>query len=289
MTARFDPYDLLPEASLNQTLVPTYGGVPAIELLGAPALAVVDDVSEVGRRLGALVATLVDPSSRTGTTDWRRDYLAYWAGVEEICLGGGNAARFGADLGVTTATALADDHGVAGIRVGVPADATHLALLGAARTTPGPAEHRAAAVLDFGHSWVKRGVAHFDPSAAGAVTALELLEPIEVDPRDGDVLRFVDAAIAATVSGTGDTASAVSCAVAAYVTSTGVVADRRSYYAPLHGRTGIHFIHDGTAAASAVDTTARRAAVIVLGTALGVGFVTDRRRRPIRRDAHSVS
>ena len=279
---RFDPNDLLPEASLNQTRVPARGGVPAIELLGSPALAAVDDVHDVGRRLAALIAALRDPSSRSDANEWRREYLGYWAGVDEVWLAGGNAARFGAELGGATEGALADDHGIEGLRIAVPANAAHLALLGAARTTPGAPSVRAAAVLDFGHTWVKRAVAHFDPSAGGAVTGLDLLEPIEVDPHDCDVVAFVDTAIAATLAEAAGV-TVVGCAVAAYVTPDGVVADGRSHYAPLAfaPRPGTHFIHDGTAGAAATDTTARRAAVIALGTALGVGFVTKRWRRPV--------
>jgi hypothetical protein len=69
-------------------------------------------------------------------------------------------------------------------------------------------------------------------------------------------------------------AGSVIAGVACYV-SRGRPLDKRGTYAPLATARlprWLHFEHDGTAAAAAIDSS-ERAAVIMLGTYLGVGFV----------------
>lgn len=291
----FDPADLLPDASLNRTVIPELGPFPAdlrgalgFDLLGAHALADLPATptasEEVGRRLAALVAALVVPCASTDgrglpPSPWRLAYLAHWTDVEEVWLGGGTAARFGSDLAVAATRFLAD-YGTA-VDVRSHDHPALLPLIGAARTVPG--EHREAIVLDMGHSWVKRGAAHYKHD--GALCAIEVLRPVPVDAaRDApdQVVGFVDAVIDMSLDDCPD-ATAVRAAVAAYVSPDGVIDDSRSYYAAIGTRRlqrDLTFVHDGTAAALGIDSD-RRAAVLTLGTAIGVGFDTKDQRRSI--------
>lgn len=292
----FDPADLFPEASLNRTVIPDAAPFPpelrgarGFDLLGAGALSAIPatptGVPEVGRRLAALIAALVardGPRDGRGLepTRWRLAYLSHWSRVEEVWLGGGTAARFGPDIARAATRFLADYDARTVIRShGYPG---WLPLIGAARTMPD--EHRDIIVLDLGHSWVKRGVAHFD--ADRGLCSLDVLRPVPVDVNRTarrEVINFFDAVIDMSCSEY-PAAAGVRAAVAAYVTPHGVLEDPRSYYAalgtlPQHsGRASL--VHDGTAAAAAIESSVR-AAVVTLGTAIGVGFATERWRRRI--------
>lgn len=295
----FQPDDLLPEASLNRTMIPDEAPFPVdlrgargFDLLGAKPLARVparrEGVVEVARRLAALIASLVRedvPNSGRGLqpTPWRIAYLTHWSEVAEVWIGGGVAARFGPELAPTASRSLARYE--LGVEVLSHAHPSMLPLIGAARTMPG--HHRETIVLDLGHSWVKRGVAGFDVS--GALCSIEVLRSVPVDTTrtdGGDVIRFVKTLIEMTLAES-PAASGARAAVAAYVTRSGVIDDPRSYYAAVagsgHDLGGVSLVHDGTAAALGVDPSERRGAVVTLGTALGVGFVSNCKRRSLGR------
>lgn len=296
MTDTFDPAHLLAEASLNRTVIPTDRRFPAdlrgangFDLLGLAAITTAG-VHEVGARVAALLAVLTvdvhdvdDPGRGVEPTPWRLDYLRHWRDVNEVWLGGGTAARFGLDLASAVAVSLAG-YGV-DVTVRMADDPDLMPLVGVARTAAG--DHRELAVVDFGHSYVKRGAASFDGS--GALVELDVSPPIAVDRSAADagaVVAFAQDAIARTIAES--SASAAGCSVAAYVTREGVVSDPRSHYAPLALLAdAASFVHDGTAAARAIDwSAASRRAVLMLGTAVGVGLVTHEWRRPVAHDAH---
>ena len=181
-----------------------------------------------------------------------------------------------------------------------------LALIGAARTRMTPAPR--AVVLDFGYSSVKRGIAHF--SQSGALQHLQVLDGLALAAiglgkarTSHEVLRSVVDVIAATVDEAQDNHGAVdgevAVSLATYLTdrqpfpsselydlltdvdfSTLEAELARATGRPLH----VRYIHDGTAAAAALNTSGRDG-IIVLGTSLGAGFtLPDQPRLAIAAD-----
>lgn len=308
----------MPQATLNRTVLPAVKGVPAelvgrtaYELLGMPALAGVEagatGTAFLGRRVGALLAGLRLGDPRTGLglepSPWRRSYLEYWREVRQVTLGGGTAQRFGADL-AETANRTLRDAGVIDVTVRMSDHAALLPLIGAARSVDGCSD---TPVLDFGHSLVKRGTARYD---TGALTRIELLPAVEVDPsrtQPREVVAFVREVVQATAKSARGAARAVA-SVAAYLSHDDDLQDR-SYYRPLvidarervgdvradaGGANGaLALLHDGSAAARAVsrsdEPSTAPAAVLMLGTALGLGFVPDAGSLvPVSADFHLV-
>jgi hypothetical protein len=253
--ACFDPRRLRPEATLNGTrLADVPGGDPA--LVGRLAAEVVSSqalressIAAYRQGLAQLIGTLrLGPTG--GESEWRAAYLRYWQGVRHIWLGGGIAAAYGAELSMDT--------------VQVAEHAAILPLIGCARTLPAPDSRRA--VLDFGQTSVKRGIAHYE---RGALRELQVMSSVAA-PAEGaeNIVEFVLQTVRAMADGE------VVASVAAYVAG-GKPVDKRGTYAPLANATlprRLRFVHDGTAAAAAIDSS-ERAAVIMLGTYLGVGFV----------------
>ena len=297
--AGFDPRWLQPDASLNRTrLAPLPGANPAwighaaFDLLSRAALLQLrDELSEAaavnvfGCRLGHLIATLhrgAGVDSIQG--DWRRAFRAHWTRVKEVWLGGGLAASLGPKLLDATRSEAAR-LGATVPSIELAAFPSALPLIGAARMTSARTQH--AVVLDFGHTTVKRGVATY---SGKALTELRLL-----DLRDAPARADISAAVAETIAdtmrwavaedgiGVGDV---IVVSLASYLDRRGNPADTHSLYAALQPmqlqhavrqRTGrrsvrVRLTHDGTAAAYGVIPATTPAAVIVLGTALGVGF-----------------
>ena len=276
MTVEFDPGHLCPDASLNRTVV---GGRPAFELLSAAALSGLvgrRGVGEAGRRLASLLATLITGDAASGLgvapTPWRQAYLAHWQTISQVWLAGGTAARFGLALADSAGRHL-DDLGVGGVAVSVADHPAVLPLIGAARSTTGAGSR--AAVFDFGHTLAKRGIAIFE---RGRLAAVELIEAVPLDAlamATDEVIDGVRSIIGVTLAMT-DPVDAVVIGVAAYLRG-GEPDDRRGVYGALrsdHIGRSVIWIHDGTAAGRAVATS-EPTAVVMLGTALGVGFAPD--------------
>jgi len=286
-------------------------------------------VTEFGRRLGHLVATLrlgADDSSqwRTAYADgapWRAAYRRHWRSVERVWLGGGVVAALGNDLlqaaraeagrlGVDAARAERRQLGRDDSTLNAAPHADVLALVGAARTRATPTPR--AIVLDFGYSSVKRGIAHF--SQGGALQRLDVLRGLPLasiglgGQATGDqVMHAVVGVIRAIFQAAQDDDEPfdadVSVSLATYLTerqsfpsselydlltdvdfATLTAELRRVTGAPLH----VRYIHDGTAAAAALDTTGRDG-IIVVGTSLGAGFtMPDQARLPIAGDLEII-
>jgi hypothetical protein len=270
-------------------------------------------VAEFGRRLGHLAATLRlgdDDSSewRTlfeGAAEWRAAYRRHWRSVERVWLGGGVVAALGGEL-LHAARAEARRLGLDAATLSGAPHADVLALMGAARTRATPAPR--AVVLDFGYSSIKRGIAHF--SHGGAMQRLEVLSPIPLvaiglgSQSTGDqVMHAVVDVIRAVFKMAQDEANPlddeVSVSLATYLTDRQpfptselydllTAVDFATLTAELARATGrplhVRYIHDGTAAAAALDTTGRDG-IIVVGTSLGAGFtLPDQPRLPIAAD-----
>jgi hypothetical protein len=161
-----------------------------------------------------------------------------------------------------------------------------LPLIGAARSRS--TARSGTVVLDFGHTSVKRAVATM---ADHRLVRLDLLPSVAVQMSE-QIVPFMLDVVADTLNtarqrfGSADVVVVVS--VASYVIGSRPVAAGASRYLPLSEtdsaalddelvrRTDqpvhICFVHDGTAAARGLIDPGHRAAVIMLGTTLGVGF-----------------
>lgn len=286
-------------------------GRTAFELLSARALADLarqhGDATETvtrrfGERLGWLIATLRrgDAPSRAARSDWDASYWQQWAGISTVYVGGGiGGGALGPGL-VEHASRTLGDVGLAACVVRLAPWPAYLPLIGAARTAP---ESRSATVFDFGQSFVKRAVAHDENSTLAALQLLPRLParwtdvPIGTEPR-AEQIRFLGDSMVATIAETWRAArasddgvsSTIVASLASYMRDGQPLARQGGAYAGLlalsenlevwlaervSGAVGrpltIRLLHDGTAAAYAMAGEPC-AAVITLGTALGVGF-----------------
>lgn len=253
------------------------------------------------RRLGYLLLTLKrgDAVNRAARPEWDDAYWAYWAGIRRVWLGGGiMSGRLGRRVG-SLAQALLTEAGCGACRLIRPRYPAVLPLIGAARS--GPPGHTAAVVLDFGQSFVKRAWAVYEN---GALAALRLLPAVPtgfaalrshpVPDQIPRVAEFMIAVLAQTwravAAESGAPAPVLVVSIAAYVAGNHPVRTQLGAYAQLCDLTpnlggwlaaessaridrsvAVELIHDGTAAAR-VYAGQPHSAVIVLGTALGVGF-----------------
>jgi hypothetical protein len=243
-------------------------------------------VRRYGRRLGHLIATLtVEPGPGSWAHGWRRAFLTHWLSLAQIWLAGGIVAGLGSDL----LTAARDQ----AARLGSPAEikpAPHpaeLALIGAARAWP--VVGRCSAVLDCGHTAVKRGIALADESG---LRRLVLLPPCPTgaladDPSPEALASFVADCVCSTLEAArahGEPDSLVRISLASYVRGGQPISPRGVYgrlpvqrlVAQVQARAGERFElrlgHDGTLAAAGLPSPGPRAGVIVVGTYLGSGF-----------------
>jgi len=254
---------------------------------------------EFGRRLGCLVASLL--LSHGGLTDpltaWEAAYLDHWRGqVRHIILGGGHASgRLGELIALAAQEALAEC-GVAGFTFRAARFPAWLPLIGDGRSLP-PHLHGAAVLVDCGGTLAKRGIAFYDAqermvelrrlpevdiarvAASGAPTELAqamlaaIVETIHAVPVGMPLAPCVTISVAAYVKG----GQPLKINRDAYTSLYLVAPDMRDWFARnIQEACGqavqVEFVHDGDAAACALAGEGQ-AAVIMLGSALGIGFV----------------
>ncbi len=294
----FDPRSLRMDASLNRTRLgalegaePEWVGQPAFELLSSVAL--VDLVQRAGeaaagrifgRRLGHLIATLhLGGDADAIQTEWRRAYRAHWRAIQQVWLGGGLAERLGAGL-LAAARSEADRLGAARVSIRLSVHPASLALIGAARSSESDRAH--AVVLDFGHTAIKRGVATYRNAT---LLRIELLEARRAPPAQRVISTVIEEIAEMLALAPRDVDPTLLVSLASYVSPSGEPEDSHSLYAPLRTLTPaaladsvrqhsgrpverVRFEHDGTLAAAGLISGAPASAVIMLGTALGVGF-----------------
>lgn len=202
------------------------------------------------------------------------------------------------------ANAVLRDAGLEACRLDLARDPTDMPLIGAARSAP--PRSPAAVVLDFGQTSVKRGVARYD---LGTLTELVVLPvrpargtapPVAAEGRESRANRLAERIVDQVVrvwwypGAAGLPApDAVCLGLASYVRNGQPVFRPNAAYAELGSITPhltpwleerlehrlgrsveVTILHDGTAAARALaGDAAAEAAVLTLGSAVGVGFV----------------
>jgi hypothetical protein len=255
----------------------------------------------LGRNLGHVLLALKhgDEVNRQARTDWTASDWERWAGIRKVWLGGGIVrGRLGTLLAEAARRYLIQAGARGQLTVAVDPHAALMTILGASRYLP-PVDH--ALCFDFGQTLVKRASLHF---IDGALADVRTLPSLVVDwdetgmlnapdpTRAGPVLRFVTETIARTLEQwtciERRPARDVMVCIAAYVEGgrllgNGIYAqmsmlanDLRPVLAQSLAGAARHpvrvaLIHDGTAAA-AVHAGECDSAVIIAGTALGVGF-----------------
>jgi hypothetical protein len=254
--------------------------------------------------LGYLIAALKrgDRINRSAREDWDESYWQHWSRIRTLRLGGGLVAgALGESLEghirrVLEATAVKD------CDVRVARHAAILPLIGAARCARG--EGQPTLVFDFGQSLVKSAIATY---RNGSLQALDVYPSLPAAPDSPDLAESMAAVIAAALAGASIAASRgpaqVVISLASYVRNNHPLSYTHSGYARLHSLTDnlgawladraarlagvtctVELMHDGTAAAQTYAGEPETA-VIMLGTALGSGFASLRRRaRPLAND-----
>lgn len=254
--------------------------------------------TEMGKRLGILLLALHrgDAVNRQARGEWSDSHWEYWTSVTHISLAGGIPTGL---MGQIMAQEAGDmlSAVVPGYKIEVADHPQHLPLLGAARYV---LSGDRAFVLDFGGSYVKRGRATYQ---GDQLCALDLLPSIPVRWRENDpaedILNAIVEVIAATC-GASQSVSTIPISIASYVDQDGnplqsqggiymklrqlsdnipgLISDRLA--SELGYRVNIRLLHDGTAAASfyspIFESRLSHSAVIMMGTALGVGFPVER-------------
>jgi hypothetical protein len=263
----------------------------------------------LGRNLGYLLATLHrgDPVNRAARTEWTDAEWSAWAQVRHVWMGGGvMSGDLGEAMLLHARTVLAESGCAGALQVTKTAVPRHMATLGAARyllpsrTTAG---NQVALALDLGQTSAKRAILTLERNTLTQVAWLPTLPvtwPWRNSPDAGhaiegkEVLDFVTGTICRSLQEAQmrgmEVGPEMVMSIAAYMDGgrllgNGIYARMQQLaedVRPLIAgrvatrcgrRIDITLIHDGTAAAAVhAGETQAPSAVIVVGTALGVGF-----------------
>jgi len=248
----------------------------------APALQI---ATRLGENLGSLLLTLRrgDATSRAARPEWDESYWAYWAQISHIVLGGGLALPPLGPHIATTATQLLKEHGYA-FTIQIARLPLFLPLLGAARHA-----HADTCVFDFGGTQVKRALACYEAGTLIQLADLGSLPHADALPRNPEMrvralFEEMVALITQTLAEHNTPGAVIPISIASYIDQGHPMRAIDTGYYVLHRlpaplavmlseRLGkrVVLLHDGTAAAAA-HAGLPNAAVIQIGTALGVGF-----------------
>jgi hypothetical protein len=261
----------------------------------------------MGRRLGYLLLALVrgDAANRAVRPEWDAAHWAYWAGMERAIIAGGLwAGRLGEAALPATQAILQDARCPLAVERAPLGDA--LPLLGLARHAPPDAA--CMLLFDFGHTRVKRGAATYrggklvalatQPAlpAACATTGSAGQTTDEAQARWRWMADLIAKEWQALEPDVPLARTAIGLSLATHLEAGHPLDSDRSAYsrlaalAPhlatflrdeLAARLGpfraLALLHDGLAAASAY-AGAPRTAILILGTAIGVGYAPDTAR-----------
>jgi len=267
----------------------------------------------LGRNLGYILLTLHrgDAVNRAARPDWTAEDWEHWAKIERVWLGGGLMSGALGGLIVQSARDCLAEYDYSGqLRVERSPFGEMMAVLGAGRYLP--ASTCAALCLDFGQTTIKRACLEFEDGVMVRVRRFESLArevdelPTTATPEPdtgrkvlgvmaGAIAQTLDGAIASGITPDADLMLSVAAYVQGgrllgnglYASLNALADDARPLLADaVRARTGrtvrVHLIHDGTAACT-LYARVPNAAVIVVGTALGIGFppATDSDLRPL--------
>lgn len=263
----------------------------------------------LGRRLGCLLLMLSrgEAANRNVRPDWGDEQWRCWRGIRRVVIGGGLFAGAIGDVALPAAQSVLDDHAAGDVRLERSPWGDAIALVGLARLQPVDAEQRA--VLDFGQTSVKRGVARYlNGGLAGLRLLAEQAAPcpgyVDLATDRAEVGRqwaaMIDSIVdvigegrpatvgAADVSislacylrdGRPDPSEARSCYGRLQVLGPDLAGlGRRELADRLAAEVRIGLLDDGTAAALAEDPD-EHCVVLTFGTAIGVGFPLARDQR----------
>lgn len=258
--------------------------------------------AQFGRALGFLLLTLKrgDQPNRAAREDWDDSYWDHWHSIRRVILGGGLVSgQLGQHL-LPYTRALLTQYG-ADCTVEVADYPALLPLIGAARALQ--VSNGTALVCDYGQSRVKRACANYED---GQLLALRTLPSLTMDwsTFDHETVDTHERALwlAGSLSQSLQTtldelrrsgqqmAPALGISIASYIADGQPLARQGGAYSEMHileqpldrwlaGHLSEHtpepvemtLLHDGTAAAQVYGAVAD-GAVIMLGTALGIGF-----------------
>ena len=257
----------------------------------------------IGRNLGYILLALKrgDAVNRAARSEWDDSYWQHWSKIKRVWLGGGLVSgRLGAVIPKHASVVIAEA-GVSDYLVRVSPYASVLPLVGAARYAPPGC--KTALVLDFGSTMVKRARAAYSENELIELRCLPSRPTawVEIEgPSDDPVQQatellhrmiFIIAEACQTI-GLPAYGPVLACAAAymrdghplptqsgTYLTYLKLRRITDNAQRELAWRVGarlgraidLRLIHDGTAAATAYAGM-RDTAVIMVGTALGVGF-----------------
>jgi len=254
--------------------------------------------AEHGRRLGYLIASI--RLSPQGLTDpmvpWEQAYLQHWREhVRTIVLGGGRANGRLGEIICSTAQRALDLCGLQDLVLEMSEYPSYLPLIGLARSVP-KGTPGAVVVTDFGSSRTKRGLAIYQGEQVHRLRVLPTrdIETWRAKEHPAHLATQMMAILSDTVGEADqDTALApqILCSVAAYVEEGAPMQLDGGSYTSLHRAhpdvrhwfsqqlsqargtpVQVTFYHDCCIAARALAGRLRTA-VVMMGTALGVGFV----------------
>jgi hypothetical protein len=260
--------------------------------------------SSLGHNLGYILLTLArgDEVNRAGRADWDDSYWSYWGKIRKVILGGGlSRGKLGIRLQQYALDVL-HESGFHDYVIEISPYGSALPLVGAARyIPPGSAS---ALVFDFGGTFVKRACAIYENDALIALcnfpslpSGCESLDPslpeVEQAEEQRDYMLSVIERTWLDAENAGYTPSpAISISVASYLRdghpfdrgcygqlrlisehlqSTFAEDASKIFDQPIQTK----LLHDGTAAATTYSGSPHTA-VLMLGTAIGIGFPTAR-------------
>ncbi|MCP4543563.1 MAG: hypothetical protein GY832_41145 [Chloroflexi bacterium] len=289
---RLDPN--LDDHSLRQSLDQCFASPNTTVRSAAEAIG-----RRIGRNLGHILLTLKrgDAINRAARDEWDDSYWDHWNGIQRVWLGGGLVSgQMGSHIS-QHAKAVIKEAGISSYTVQVSPHTQALPLVGAARHAPPTCQ--TALVFDLGHTMIKCARATYKngklrelcrlPSHPSKWTEIEQTsnDPIQQATR---LFRRMISVIATTWHHAKmPPASPILVSLAAYVQNGHPITTRGAYGQLRHitdnlqteltqqlgnqlgGAMDISLIHDGTAAATAYAGM-ENTAVIMLGTALGIGF-----------------
>jgi hypothetical protein len=252
-----------------------------------------------------------DAINRAARSEWDDSYWHHWGRIEQVRLGGGLVSGQLAPVIREHASAVFEEAGVQDFIIQISPYASILPLVGAARYAPPGCD--GALVFDFGSTVIKRAQAvyRYDELVELHCLTSRPTNWTEIRGTSSDPVqqatRFFDHLVSVIIDTKRSVGplplSPILASVAAYVkdghpmlTQGGayyqlpLIADNlqaaiaRRLGAQSGDTASVSLIHDGTAAAATYAGT-KHAAVVTMGTALGVGFPPQANRvRPMNAD-----